>query len=350
MSRLISVATAVPRFAVSQDEIRAAARAVFDGRVPHLERLLTVFSNAGIDRRYFAVPLAWFRESHSPEEVNRTFIEAATELSAQAIRKALERCGLQPTDIDYLAFVNTTGLATPSIDARLINVLGCRTTISRTPIWGRGCAGGVAGLAHVNDYLLGHPDHIGVIVAAEFCGLTFVAGDDSKSNVVASALFGDGVGAAVLAGSRVRKDGLEIVAARSRLFPDSLNVMGWSFTSRGMQVIFDRRIPAIVTRHAAAELDALLASAELSRESVEHYLYHPGGVKVLEAYEKAYGIDGDALGRSRDVLRCYGNMSSATVMFVIERFLEGGAPPGYGVISALGPGFSSESVLFRKTQ
>lgn len=347
--RLISVATAVPRFAVSQDEILAAARVIFDGRVPHLERLLTVFSNAGIDRRYFAVPPAWFKESHSPEEVNRTFVETATELSAQAIRKALERCSLQPTDIDYLVFVNTTGLATPSIDARLINVLGCRTTIPRTPIWGRGCAGGVAGVAHMNDYLLGHPDQIGVIVAAEFCGLTFVANDDSKSNVVASALFGDGVGAAVLAGSNVRKDGLDIVATRSQLFPDSLDIMGWNFTSRGMQVVFDRRIPAIVSRHAAAELDALLASAELGRESVKHYLYHPGGVKVLEAYEKAYGIGRDVLSRSRDVLRCYGNMSSATVLFVIERFLESDAPEGYGVISALGPGFSSESVLFRKT-
>jgi alkylresorcinol/alkylpyrone synthase len=347
MSRLISVATAVPRFAVAQSEALAAARVMFEGRVPHLDRLLKVFENAGIDRRYFAVPLAWFQKAHPAEEVNRIFIETATDLSAQAIRKALDGCGLQPADVDYLVFVNTTGLATPSIDARLINVLGCRTTIARTPIWGRGCAGGVAGLAHVNDYLLGRPDQIGVIVAAEFCGLTFLADDYSKSNVVASALFGDGVGAAVLAGSSVRKEGLEIVATRSRLFPDSLKVMGWNITSRGMQVVFDRRIPAIVTRHAAAELDALLASAGLDRGSVEHYLYHPGGVKVLEAYEKAYGIGPDILSRSRDVLRCYGNMSSATVLFVIERFLEGGPPAGYGVISALGPGFSSESVLFQ---
>ena len=349
MPKLLSVATAVPGFAVAQNEVRALAREIFAGRVLHLERLLAVFRNAGIDRRYFAVPLTWFRESHSPEEVNRVFIETATDLSAQAIRKALDRCSLQAADIDYLVFVSTTGLATPSIDARLINILGCRPTISRTPVWGRGCAGGVAGLAHVNDYLLGHPDQIGVIVAAEFCGLTFIPDDDSKSNVVASALFADGVGAAVVAGSDVPAKGLDILATRSRLFPDSLSVMGWNITSRGMQVVFDRRIPAIVSKHAAGELDALVESAGLRRESIAHYLYHPGGVKVLEAYQKAYGVDREVLRNSWEVLRCYGNMSSATVFFVIERFLDNDAAEGYGVISALGPGFSSESVLVQKT-
>ena len=344
----MSVATAVPRYALSQNEAQAAAREIFVGRVPHLERLLSVFTNAGIDRRYFVTPPAWFRESHPAEEVNRIFIESATELSAEAIRKALKRCSLQAKDIDYLVFVNTTGLATPSIDARLINVLGCRPTISRTPIWGRGCAGGVAGLAHVYHYLLGHQEEIGVIVAAEFCGLTFIADDYSKSNVVAAALFGDGVGAAVVAGSRVPGDGLDILATRSRLFPDSLNIMGWSITSRGMQVVFDRSIPAIVSKHAAGELDALLASAGLRREAVEHYLYHPGGVRVLEAYEEAYGVGRDVLRHSWEVLRCYGNMSSATVFFVIEWFLESGGREAYGVISALGPGFSSESVLVHR--
>jgi alkylresorcinol/alkylpyrone synthase len=319
---------------------------VFEGH-PHLGRLLNVFETSGIDQRYFCHPPDWFLTQHSPESINRSYIENATDLSERAVRQALERCSLEPSDVDYLVYVNTTGLATPSIDARLINRLGCRVDAAHLPIWGRGCAGGVAGIAHLSEYLRGHSHGVGVIVAAEFCGLTFLPGDRSKSNIVASALFGDGVGAAVVAGSEVDRPGLEIVQTRSRLFPDSLDIMGWNVTSQGLQVVFNRRIPDIVLEHGAAELDVLLQLAGVDRQDVVDYLYHPGGPKVLAAYREAYGLPDESLALSQAVLRDCGNMSSATVMFVLERFLQQQARPseGYAVVAALGPGFCAESLL-----
>lgn len=315
----------------------------------HLDRLLNVFDSSGIEQRYFCEPGDWFLSEHSPESINRSYIDNATDLSETAVRRALQRCSLDPTDVDYLIYVNTTGLATPSIDARLMNRLGCRLDAPHLPIWGRGCAGGAAGIAHVSEYMRGHQRAVGVIVAAEFCGLTFLPGDHSKSNIVASALFGDGVGAAVVAGSEVDRAGLEIERTRSRLFPDSLDIMGWNVTAHGLQVVFNRRIPDIVLQHGAAELDSLLRLAGVQQEEVVEYLYHPGGPKVLSAYREAYGLDDKSFGFSQAVLRDCGNMSSATVMFVLERFLQQQARPvdGYAVVSALGPGFCAESLLLK---
>lgn len=338
----------MPPYQLRRDDARSIAAKVFS-KHPHINRLLAVFDSSGIDQRYFTTPPEWFLDAHRPEIVNRTYIESATDLSEAAVRLALERSSLTPADIDYLVYVNTTGLATPSIDARLMNRLDCRLDAAHIPIWGRGCAGGAAGIAHVSEYLRGKPDGVAVIVAAEFCGLTFLPGDLSKSNIVASALFGDGVGAAVVAGAQVERPGLEIVQTRSRLFPDSLDIMGWNITSQGLQVVFNRRIPDIVREHAAGDLDALLASAGVGRGDVVEYLYHPGGPKVLDSYLEAYGLTNGAMRLSKAVLKDCGNMSSATLMFVLERFLleRNRATGGYAVASALGPGFCSESVLLK---
>ena len=348
MPRLLSIGTALPPYRLKRDDARTIAADVFSDH-PHIGRLLSVFDSSGIDQRYFTTPPEWFLSAHTPDSVNRTYVESATDLSEIAARLALERSALTPADIDYLVYVNTTGLATPSIDARLMNRLGCRLDAAHIPVWGRGCAGGAAGIAHVSEYLRGKPDGVAVIVAAELCGLTFLPGDRSKSNIVASALFGDGVGAAVVGGSTVDRPGLEIVQTRSRLFPDSLDIMGWNITSQGLQVVFNRRIPDIVREHAAEDLDTLLQSAGVGRDDVVEYLYHPGGPKVLDAYREAYGLNDDSLSLSKAVLRDCGNMSSATVMFVLERFFlqENRATDGYAVASALGPGFCSESVLLK---
>ncbi len=348
MPRLLSIGTALPPHCLTRDDARSIAAKVFSDH-PHIGRLLAVFDSSGIDQRYFTTPPEWFLTQNPPESANRTYIESATDLSEAAVRLALERSSLTPADIDYLVYVNTTGLATPSIDARLMNRLGCRLDAAHIPIWGRGCAGGAAGIAHVGEYLRGKPDGVGVIVAAEFCGLTFQHGDRSKSNIVASALFGDGVGAAVIGGSNVDRPGLEIVQTRSRLFPDSLDIMGWNITSHGLQVVFNRRIPDIVREHAAEDLDALLQAAGVDRGDVVEYLYHPGGPKVLDSYQEAYGLTNGAMGHSKAVLKDCGNMSSATLMFVLERFfLQKNRPTGgYAVASALGPGFCSESVLLK---
>jgi alkylresorcinol/alkylpyrone synthase len=349
MPKLTSIATAVPSNRISQVEAKAFASRLFGSHLADLNRLLPLFDNAGIKTRYFAVPSDWFGREHSLQEKNHLYIQSATDLGVQASRKLMESTDTAPEEIDYIIYINTTGLATPSIDARLINVLGLRQNIRRTPIWGLGCAGGTAGLSHAYHYLVGHPGHRVLVVAAELCGLTFIHDDYSKSNLVACALFGDGAAAALVCGDEVESDGLKILATQSTFYTDSLKVMGWNIVSRGMQVVFDKKIPDIVSKHAATELDSFLNRHHIKRDNIEQFLYHPGGIKVIEAYETAYGVNGNRFELSRGILRDFGNMSSVTVLFVIERYLEkhGFGISGYGVISALGPGFCSESLLVK---
>ena len=236
MPRLVSVATAVPATRIEQSEAATFARAKFAAAVPDIERLMPLFTHAGIDTRYFAAPQEWFFEHHDLAERSALYVTEATRLSEQAATAALEQAHLAPADIDYIIYVNTTGLATPSIDARLINRLGMRTDTRRTPIWGLGCAGGVAGLSHAFHYALAHPRARILVVSTELCGLTFLPDDMSKSNLVATALFGDGAAAAVVSGDDHAGAGLEILGTRSRLYPDSYDVMGWTVLQEGLQV------------------------------------------------------------------------------------------------------------------
>lgn len=349
MPKLSAVCTSVPPFEISQEEASEFVYRLFRKHRKDMDRLMPVFRNAGIMRRYFSVPLEWYGSDHSLEERNRIYIESATKLGESSIRALFTRTGLTRADIDGIFYVNTTGLATPSIDARLVNVLDLRKNIRRTPIWGLGCAGGAAGLRHAFDYLVGHPKHRVLVVAVELCGLTFVPDDYSKSNVVACALFGEGAAAALLCGDEVSNSGPSIIAVQSTFYPDSLEIMGWDITSRGMQVVFNKRIPQLVEQQAGPELDAFLAANNLSHADIAHFLYHPGGTKVVSAYQSAYGRDDGSFDLSLEVLANYGNMSSVTVLFVIERFLRTvrSEESKHAVISALGPGFCSESLLMR---
>lgn len=349
MPKLISAATAIPQHRVTQSEAKAIASGIFGSRLKDFDRLLPLFENTDIETRYLCVPPDWFGKPHSLEEKNEIYIRSATELGAEAARRLMKDTNTDPDQIDYVIYINTTGLATPSIDARLINILGLRRDIRRTPIWGLGCAGGAAGLSHAYHHAVGHPKDRVLVVAVELCGLTFIHDDFSKSNFVASALFADGAAAALVCGDDVESDGLDIVDTQSTFYPDSLEVMGWNIVSRGMQVVFDKRIPKIVLDNAASELDGLLEDNDIERDSVTQFLYHPGGAKVVDAYEKAYGTNGKGFHHSRAVLRDYGNMSSVTVLYVVERYLKEreSADSGYGVISALGPGFCSESLLVK---
>jgi alkylresorcinol/alkylpyrone synthase len=359
MPRIVSTATAVPPYRVDQQETERFARQHFAGHVPDLDRLVQVFSNAGIDARYFTRPLDWLGEPRSLAEKNDAYIEGATAICAEAVSRLLAENGLEPGDIDYLVHVNSTGLATPSIDARLLNVLPFRRDTRRCPIWGLGCAGGAAGLAHAYHHAVGHPRERVVLVAAELCGLTFMAEDYSRSNLVATALFGEGAAAVLVAGDEVpatrpaaggagAAPALELFGTRSWFYPDSLDVMGWNVVSEGLQVVFAQRIPEIVAEHSARDLDGFLRMYNLSRDDVSAYLFHPGGRKVIEAYEAALGFKGGELALSREILREYGNMSSGTMLFVLDRYLRTvERREGHVVMSALGPGFCSESLLAR---
>lgn len=347
MPRLVDVVSAPPEHVVPQAVAAAFARRTFGPLMHNLERLMPIFDNAGIETRRTCQPPDWYQADHTLGEISAAYIEAASTLCARAGRQLLERRKLAPDAIDRVIYVNTTGLATPSIDARLINLLGLRRDVRRTPIWGLGCAGGVAGLGVAYDHLVGHPRERILLFCAEMCSLTLLRGDATTANVVATALFADGAAVALLSGDHTGDRGYELVDSRSTLYPDSLHVMGWNVVSRGLQVVFDRRIPQIVDRHARAELDAFLGAHDLTRADVTEYLFHPGGPKVLAAYAAAYGIELDRFGWSRQILREFGNMSSVTALYVLERYLAS-HPPGRGgraVICALGPGFSSELLL-----
>jgi alkylresorcinol/alkylpyrone synthase len=347
MPRICGVTTAVPPYRVEQTEAARFASRHFGGRVGDMQRMAQVFTNAGISCRYFSRPVEWHIEPHSIAEKNAVYIESATDLCADAARRLLETHHLQPSDIDYIIYINTTGLATPSIDARLINVLGCRKDIRRTPIWGLGCAGGVAGLSHAYHHALGHPKDRILLVAAELCGLTFIPDDFSRSNLVATALFGEGAAAVLIAGDQADLPGYDILATQSRFYPDSLDVMGWNIVSSGLQVVFAQRIPDIVAVNACQDFTEFLQKHKLSLADISAFMFHPGGKKVIDAYRDALGFSNGELALAEDILRDYGNMSSVTVLFVLERFMRNHlrGSGGHGLISALGPGFCSESVL-----
>ncbi len=343
------MATAVPENRVDQSTAREFAKRIFSSRTAEIDRLLSVFDNSQIQTRYFSRSLEWFEQPHSLSEKNQAYIESSSKLCFDAAQKLFEKTGTAPDEIDYIIYVNTTGLATPSIDARLINLLGLRSNIRRLPVWGLGCAGGAAGLSQAYHHLLGHPNEKVLLVACELCGLTFLHDDYSKSNLVATALFGEGAAAVLVAGAETNKPGVEIVATNSRFFPDSLDVMGWNILDSGLQVIFAKQIPEIIEKHAFSDLSRFLKENGLGLGDISRFLFHPGGARVVEAYQKALGMSNGALSISSEILRNYGNMSSVTVLFVLEEYLKkyGNNNNSYGLVSALGPGFSSESLLIK---
>jgi alkylresorcinol/alkylpyrone synthase len=254
---------------------------------------------------------------------------------------------VEPGEIDQVIFVSSTGLATPSIDARLVNELGLDPHVFRSPLWGLGCGGGAMGLSHAHRYLLGNPTGRVLLVTVELCSLTFHFQDFSKSNVIALALFADGATSVVLGGER---SGIEPVATidgtRSTTWPGSVDLTGWNFLNEGMQVVFAKEIPAIVKETSREDIQAFLAENGIGLPDVDHWVVHPGGLKVIEAYEEALALSPRAMDDTREVLRRFGNMSSSTVLFVLEACLRNGTRPGgVGLLTALGPGFSAENVL-----
>jgi len=351
--RLAAVATAVPAHVATQSEARALVARMFHGTEAGSERLLAVFDHSGIERRHLCMPLEWYTRERTFEEQNALYIEHALALGRAAAEKALARAGVTPRDLDHIVCVSTTGIATPSLDARLSLALGCRPECRRTPVWGLGCAGGAAGLARARDLALARPSARVLLVAVELCSLTFRLEDMDKRNLVATSLFADGAAAAVVEGAEVgHRNGsgaLELIGSHSTLWPDTLGMMGWTVSGRGLHVVFSRDIPSFVRERVRPSLEGFLREHGLSLEDRMHVAAHPGGAKVLEAYADAMGQPAAAFTHAREVLREYGNMSSPTCLFVLERHLASGEiRPGESVlVSALGPGFAAEYVLAR---
>jgi alkylresorcinol/alkylpyrone synthase len=343
--RVLSVATVVPKYRVVQSTARDFARAMFSGVYKDVERLLPVFDNVEIDGRNFCVPPEWFYEDHTFPEKNALYVEHALDLSEKSAHRALDKAGVDPSEVGAIFFVSTTGLSTPSIDSQLLPRLGLSEHTRRVPIWGLGCAAGVGGLARALDHARVYPEEKVLLVGVELCGLTFQWGDRSKAGLVSTALFADGAAAAVLGND----PGPELLGSHSTTWPGTEEIMGWEIIEAGFKVQLSRSIPQLVRERMPQNIEMACSSVGLAREDVEHLVTHPGGAKVLDAFEEVFGLGPGGLVLSREVLRDYGNMSSVTVLFILERFLESGAyaPGEHGVISALGPGFSAEHVFFR---
>lgn len=347
MPTVDAVGTAVPATKVPQDKLRELARALFVESDPQLARVLSVFDNARIDERAFAMPVEWYYEEHGFKDRSAAYVAVGLELAERASREAVAAAGLQPAEIDGVVFVSTTGIATPSLDARLANVLALAPSAVRLPVWGLGCSGGVAGLNRTADLARAHPGKRFLLVALELCSLAFDLRRLDKKTLVAASLFADGCAAAVVSGDGVAGRGPRHAAGASHLFPGTERVMGWDVEDHTLDVVFSTEIPELVERQSGA-----VARPFLSRHGVDrpdHYVFHPGGARVLDAYEASLGLPPDALARSRDALRAHGNMSSATVLFALRDALAAGAPgPGEtALLASLGPGFAMDLALLR---
>ena len=335
--RLLALATAVPDHVLGQEEVAQRARYLFEQNAScDVERLMPVFANAGIARRYSCVPIEWYAEPHGWTERNQLYLDHAANLLERAARDCLDRAGLRPADLDAIVTVSTTGIATPSLDAVLSGRLGLRNDVRRLPIFGLGCAGGVLGLARAADWARAMPGANILYLVVELCALSFRKADTGKSNIVATALFGDGAAAAVLS---TEGEGAAFGASGEHLFPESLDVMGWDVQEDGLKAIFSRDIPALVRREMRDVSGTFLARNGLSFGDIDRFVCHPGGVKVLSALEDAFGLEADTLAVERDVLSGYGNMSAATLLFVLDRVMKE-KRSGRMLLAAMGPGFT----------
>jgi alkylresorcinol/alkylpyrone synthase len=334
---LLSLATALPPYRVEQSVAKAKAREVFGGRKELFDRLSSVFDNAGIARRHIVAPTEWYEGHHGWNERNRVYLDACDALFREAATKAIEQAGLKPSDIDGVVAVSTTGIATPSLDARNGPAIGLSGDVRRVPIFGMGCAGGVNGLATAARLAAAEPGSRWLYVTIETCSIAIRLDSDDPAAIVATAIFGDGAAAAVV---QAGVEGIATIAgAGEKMWPDTLNIMGWRVEDPGLAVVFDRAIPPFVEAELAGAVDDMLAGMGLDRADIDRFCCHPGGVKVIDAIESALQLPVGTLDLERGVLNDCGNMSAPTVLFVLDRLIQRGLPKRT-MLTAFGPGFT----------
>lgn len=335
----------MPPYALGQAEVTRRIELALGPRSPQILRLLPMFGNTGIERRYSSVPIEWYEELHDWPERNAVYLRSAVDLIECATRDVLQRAGRNADEIDAIVAVSTTGIATPSLDALLAERMHLPAGSTRLPIVGMGCAGGTIGLSRAATLARERPDGLVLLVVVELCALSFRRDDFSKSNIVATALFGDGAAAALLS---CAGEGPRVVAGGEHRWPGSLDVMGWEVCDDGLKAIFSRDIPHLVTTELRDVAIAVLQRHGLTLRDIDRFVCHPGGAKVLDALETAYHLVPGTLSDERAVLREYGNMSAATVFFVLQRALES-AQWRRAMLSSLGPGFTAAFALLERT-
>jgi alkylresorcinol/alkylpyrone synthase len=337
-ARLISLATAIPGHILLQDEVVDASRKLFGTRYAAFERMASVFETAGIKKRHSVRPVEWFCDSHGWKERTAAYLEGAHGLFVDAATEALNAAQLKPDDVDVVVTVSSTGIATPSMEARASRAIGFRADIQRVPVFGLGCAGGVSGLAIASRLAKAQPGAVVLLVVVELCTLAFRLDQLTKANMVATALFGDGAAACIL---RAGEGGMaEIEACGEHTWPNTLDIMGWDVDAQGFEVIFAQAIPSFAEQNIQPAISGILHHAGIGMNDVERFVCHPGGTKVIVALENALGLAPGTLDHERNVLREYGNMSAATVLFVLEQAIRAGLPHRC-VLTAMGPGFTA---------
>lgn len=334
-------------YKTDQQAVKKQAQEMFSANFPQTDRLIFAFDNTEIITRNFCKPLSYYAGQNTFEQRNNEYLQNALKYSVEAIEDCVIKANVKKEDITDILFVSTTGLATPSIDALIINQIHLNPHINRTPIWGLGCGGGVSGMAKANVVAKANPNAVVLLVAVELCSLTLIKSDYSKSNFIGSSLFSDGIAACIIKGDNhtQEKQKVTYIASSSKLYYDSLDVMGWDFQDTGFKVLFSKDIPTFIHEHVKEDITEFLAKQNLQLSDIKNFIFHPGGKKVLDAYTDALGVEGDFLHKTREVMNNYGNMSSGTVLYVLEKFISEGFEDGYGLMMAMGPGFSSEMVL-----
>jgi alkylresorcinol/alkylpyrone synthase len=338
---LISLATASPPHEMDQVAVGEAARKVFAHRFRDFDRLFPIFENTGILKRQTVMPMEWYFEPKTWPERTSAYLAGATDLFVAAAGKALERAGLHAGDVDTIVTVSSTGIATPSLEARAMARLDFRSDVSRVPVFGLGCAGGVTGISIATRLAQARPGSVVLMVCVELCTLAARHDELTPANMVATALFGDGAAACVLVAG---EKGLRTIeAGAEHTWPDTINIMGWNVDTAGFGVIFDRSIPAFAAANLRRAMEGMLGRMGLGIKAVDRFVCHPGGAKVIEAIELSLGLGQGALDKEREVLADHGNMSAPTALFVLERVLRDPPAPRL-VMSALGPGFTATCV------
>ncbi|MEL6289508.1 MAG: type III polyketide synthase [Pseudomonadota bacterium] len=372
---LTGLGTAVPAHALGQEQVAREAADMFSGRYAEFDRLQPVFESTGIETRYSVRPFSWFRDPHDWADRTEAYLEGGEDLFLRAAQAALDDAGLEAACVDAVVTVSSTGIATPSLEARAMTALGLRADVLRVPVFGLGCAGGVTGLAIARDLAASAPGRVVLLVAVELCTLAFRTDKLTKANVVATALFGDGAASAVLVNGGVvdanmrsaspnaleapsvpdptdRTDAgagpLALGHARQVTWPGTLDIMGWDVDPVGFGAIFSRSIPTLVHERMGAAADTFLTEAGLEQAHLAQMIFHPGGTRVLEALTEVFSLAPDVLAAERDVLREFGNMSAPTVLFVLKRKRDAGVS-GNAMMGALGPGFTASFLALDAT-
>jgi alkylresorcinol/alkylpyrone synthase len=352
--RILSAASAFPAYYYPQTVLRDALKMFWGSRLESPRLLDRLWANAGVDGRHLVRPIEEYPSIDTWGKANDIWIQAAEDLGSEAICRALAAAGHGVSDVGALFFVSITGVSSPSIEARLINRMGLPRNLKRIPIFGLGCVAGAAGIARAADYVRAFPDQIAVLLSVELCSLTMQHDDLSIANQISAALFGDGAAAVAIAGDHVEGSGPgmpgpRIVDTRSSFYPGTQDAMGWTISERGFSIVLSPEVPNVIRENLGRDADEFLAQNGLTRGDIGSWVLHTGGPKVLEATQEALGIPESAIAASWDLLRRTGNLSSASVLLVLEETMAHRRPPPdtWGVLAAMGPGFCSELVLLR---